>query len=253
MAIAIGRGIPATGLLVMLLGASVTKAQIPDKFTNLQVLPKDVAKRELVASMRGIAGDLGVRCAHCHVGPDNLQGMDFASDEKRSKRAAREMLRMAIVIEQTVAKLPGHEPEPHPAITCYNCHRGMTRPPRDIRKLLEEAAAAEGMKGALATYERLRQEHYATGRYDFSERSLNSLAQRMLEQQRPEDARAALELNREYYPSSASVEATFGRLFLASGEKEKARSAFRRALELDPEQHIALWGMQQLDAPPKAP
>jgi hypothetical protein len=248
-----GRAVLTAGLLGFLLGASSVSAQIPDKFTNLQVLPKDVAKRELVGVMRGIAGDLGVRCAHCHVGPDNLQGMDFASDEKRSKRVAREMLRMTGLIDETVAKLPGHEPEPHPAVTCYNCHRGMKRPPRDIRKVLEESAAAEGIKGALATYQRLRQEHYGTGRYDFSERSLNSLAQRMLEQQRTEDARAALELNREYYPSSASVEAAFGALFLQSGEKEKARSAFRRALELDPEQPVARWGMQQLDAPPKAP
>ena len=117
---------------------------------------------------------------------------------------------------------------------------------------LEEAAAADGIKGALATYKSLRQEHYGKGRYDFSERSLNSLAQRMLEQQRTDDARAALELNREHYPSSASVEAAFGTLFLSTGEKEKARSAFRRALELDPEQPAARWGMLQLDAP-KAP
>jgi hypothetical protein len=73
MAITCRRGILAAGLLGPLLGASVAIAQIPDKFTNLQVLPKDVAKRELVAAMRGIASDLGVRCAHCHVGPDNLE------------------------------------------------------------------------------------------------------------------------------------------------------------------------------------
>ena len=190
------RAVLASCLPGVLLGASVAFAQIPDKFTNLQVLPKDVAKRELVTTMRGIAGDLGVRCAHCHVGPDNLEGMDFASDEKRSKRVAREMLRMRSLIEETVVKLPGHEPESHPAITCYNCHRGMTRPPRDIRKLLEETAQAEGIKGALATYKSLRLEHYGKGRYDFSERSLNSLAQRMLEKGRKDDARVALELNR---------------------------------------------------------
>jgi hypothetical protein len=252
MAITGRRGIRASGVLGLLLGASVANAQIPDKFTNLQVLPKDVAKRELVASMRGIASDLGVRCAHCHVGPDNLEGMDFASDEKRSKRVAREMLRMVSVIEQTVTKLPGHEPESHPAVTCYNCHRGLKRPPRDIRKLLEEAADADGIAGALATYKSLRQEHYGKGRYDFSELALNALAQRMVEKGRKDDARLALELNRELYPSSASVEAAFGTMFLSTGEKDKARSAFRRALELDPEQPAARWGMQQLDAP-KAP
>jgi hypothetical protein len=252
MAITGRRGIRASGVLGLLLGASVANAQIPDKFTNLQVLPKDVPKRELVASMRGFASDLGVRCAHCHVGPDNLEGMDFASDEKRSKRVAREMLRMVSLIEATVVKLPGHEHESHPAVTCYNCHRGLKRPPRNIRTLLEEAAEADGIAGALATYKSLRQEHYGKGRYDFSELALNALAQRMIEKGRKDDARAALELNRELYPSSASVEAAFGTLFLSSGEKEKARAAFRRALELDPEQPAARWGMQQLDAP-KAP
>jgi len=253
MAIKCGRGNLAAGLLAPLLGASVATAQIPDKFTNLQVLPKDIAKRELVAAMRGIAGDLGVRCAHCHVGPDNLQGMDFASDEKRSKRVAREMFRMVSQIEATVAKLPGHEHESHPAVTCYNCHRGLKEPPRDIRRLLLETAEADGIASALASYKSLRQEHFGKGRYDFSEQSLNALAQAMIENGRKDDARAALELNRELYPSSASVEAAFGTLFLSSGEKEKARAAFRRALELDPEQPIAKWGLQQVDAPPKAP
>jgi tetratricopeptide (TPR) repeat protein len=252
MVITRGRGIPASGLLGVLLLASVAAAQIPDKFTNLQVLPKDTAKRELVGIMRGIASDLGVRCAHCHVGPDNLEGMDFASDEKRVKRVAREMLKMTSLIEQTVAQLPAHEAEAHPAVTCYNCHRGMTRPPRDIRKVLSDTAEAEGIAAALATYRSLRQEHYGKGRYDFSERSLNSLAQHMLENGRKDEARAALELNREYYPSSASVEAGFGSLYLATGEKEKARAAFRRALDLDPQDPAASWGMRQLEAT-KAP
>jgi len=42
MAITGRRGIRASGVLGLLLGASVANAQIPDKFTNLQVLPKDV-------------------------------------------------------------------------------------------------------------------------------------------------------------------------------------------------------------------
>jgi len=248
-----GRTVLAASLLGSLLGASVAVAQIPDEFMNLQVLPKDITKRELVGVMRGIASDLGVRCAHCHVGPDNLQGMDFASDDKTAKRAARDMLKMVGAIEQTVEKLPAHEAEAHPAVTCYNCHRGMTSPPRDIRDVLGETADAEGIAAALAKYKSLRSEHYGTGRYDFSDKSLNALAQRMLEKGKKDDARAALELNREYYPSSASVEAAFGMYYVASEDKEKARAAFRRALELEPENPVAGWGMRQLDAPKKTP
>ena len=74
--------------------ASPASAQIPQTFTNLQVLPKDIPRAQLVSTMRGFAGALGVRCTHCHVGPDDLQGMDFATDEKESKKIARTMLRM---------------------------------------------------------------------------------------------------------------------------------------------------------------
>lgn len=238
----------ASGILATLAGAGFAGAQIPDSFTNLQVLPKDIAKRDLVAAMRGIAGDLGVRCNHCHVGPDNLQGMDFASDEKSVKRAAREMLRMTHAIAETVAKLPASEEESESAVTCYNCHRGMTSPPRDVRLVLGETADAQGIGAALATYKRLREEQYGQGRYDFSERTLNALAQRSLERDRKDDALAALQLNREYYPRSAPVEAAFGAYYLRTGDKEKARDAFKRALQLDPEEGLARWGLQQVDA-----
>jgi len=249
MASASGRAFRTLGVLGLLLGPCTAGAQIPDKFTNLQVLPKDITKRDLVTAMRGMASDLGVRCAHCHMGPENLQGMDFASDEKVSKRAAREMLKLTQQIAQTVEKLPGREPDPHPAITCYNCHRGMTKPPRNLQAVLEETAEAQGTDAALASYKSLREEHYGKGRYDFSALSLNALAQSMLEKKRPEDARRALELNRQYYPDSASVEAAFGWMYVGAGEKDKARAAFRHALELDPKEGSARWGLQQLDAP----
>jgi hypothetical protein len=41
--------------------ASPALAQIPTKFTNLEVLPKDIPRAELIATMRGFAGALGVR------------------------------------------------------------------------------------------------------------------------------------------------------------------------------------------------
>jgi tetratricopeptide (TPR) repeat protein len=175
--------------------------------------------------------------------------MDFATDDKVAKRAAREMLKLVLQIRQSVDKLPGREPDPRPAVTCYTCHRGMSEPPRNLRSVLEETAEAEGAPAALARYKSLRDEHYGKGRYDFSALSLNAFARAMLEKKRPDDARRALELNREYYPDSAAVEAAFGQLYLATGDKEKARAAFRHALELDPQEGSARFGLQQLDAP----
>src|SRR5688572_15830688 len=100
-----------TFALLMLLAADASLSsyvyQIPAEFTNLQVLPKHMSRRDLVETMRGIATDLGVRCTHCHVGPENLQGMDFASDEKRTKQVARTMLAMTRAInDQYVSQIP---------------------------------------------------------------------------------------------------------------------------------------------------
>ena len=75
----------------ILLGAGSASAQIPEEFTNLEVLSEDISRGELVGMMRGFAGALGVRCNFCHVGedPSNLDNYDFASDEKESKVVAR--------------------------------------------------------------------------------------------------------------------------------------------------------------------
>ena len=60
--------------LFLAFGASVALAQIPDKFTNLKVLPKDIAKRDLVETMRSFSMALGVTCQHCHVEKDGACG-----------------------------------------------------------------------------------------------------------------------------------------------------------------------------------
>ncbi|HVR69290.1 MAG TPA: hypothetical protein VMT87_00480, partial [Vicinamibacteria bacterium] len=74
---------------------TLAQAQIPDKFTNLQLLPKDATRAQVVETMRGFASALGVRCNHCHVGADpaTLEGFDFAADTKQAKRVTRAMMR----------------------------------------------------------------------------------------------------------------------------------------------------------------
>ena len=80
-------------LLAAVLAAPVDAAAQwpPERFSNLQVLPQDISLGELVATMRGFASALGVRCNHCHVGtdPDDLSTFQFPSDEKYTKRKAR--------------------------------------------------------------------------------------------------------------------------------------------------------------------
>jgi photosynthetic reaction center cytochrome c subunit len=103
--------------------------QPPDP-ANLQVLPKDISKRELVQTMRMFTRALGVRCEFCHLGEGNdLSKFDFASDEKRQKRSTRVMLRMVTEINTNhLSGIPEPRPAGTPAVTCYTCHRGQTRP-----------------------------------------------------------------------------------------------------------------------------
>src|SRR5688572_33487543 len=122
----------AIGSFALLLGwpAPSAFAQIPQTFTNLQVLPKDIPRPQLVATMRGFAGALGVRCTHCHVGPDNLEGMDFATDQKAAKVAARAMLRMVRAINTDFMKALPPADAPRGDVGCITCHRRSAKPPR---------------------------------------------------------------------------------------------------------------------------
>jgi hypothetical protein len=153
--------------------ASPASAQIPQTFTNLQVLPKDISRAQLVATMRGFAGALGVRCTHCHVGPDDLQGMDFGTDEKQNKQIARTMLRMVRSINADfVSTLPAAEPRQQ--VTCLTCHRRETKPPRSLPDLLLSTITARGVPAAIEQYQKLRAEMMDAGLYDFRERFTSS-------------------------------------------------------------------------------
>ena len=72
------------------------KSLVPDAFTNLKVLPKDITKKELVDIMKGFCKTANQRCSFCHVATDDLSSADFPSDEKETKKNARELLRMIL-------------------------------------------------------------------------------------------------------------------------------------------------------------
>jgi hypothetical protein len=67
---------------------------IPDKYTNLKVLPPEITKAQLLPIMKGFCKSSGHRCSYCHIATDDLSSADFASDEKPAKSEARELLRL---------------------------------------------------------------------------------------------------------------------------------------------------------------
>jgi hypothetical protein len=107
---------------------SATPGQLPQKFTNLQALPKNIAPADLVATMKGFTAALGVRCEHCHVGEgDDLSKFDFASDAKPTKKITRTMIHMVHHINDEHLKGIG-DPKRQPKVTCFTCHRGEQTP-----------------------------------------------------------------------------------------------------------------------------
>src|SRR5574337_1175978 len=68
-------------------------------FKNLQWFKGLPAERLLLIMSLGYARALGVKCTHCHV------EQDFASDDKRPKRAAREMAIMHRAINEQLKKM----------------------------------------------------------------------------------------------------------------------------------------------------
>jgi len=117
---------------LLFLAAAGFSAQnpIPETYTNLQVLPKDITRDRIVPIMRSFALNLGVRCQHCHVGEGNdLSQFDFASDARPAKATARRMMALTRTINQTLTEALGAPPDDAgPRVTCYTCHRGSTKP-----------------------------------------------------------------------------------------------------------------------------
>ncbi|MGE3795903.1 MAG: c-type cytochrome [Dehalococcoidia bacterium] len=104
-----------------------TGAFPPKTFANLQVLPKGSAPAEVMATMKGFAQALGVRCQHCHVGREGqpLDQFDFVADSPSAKLVARRMMRLVQTIN---TELAAGGSEPATRVTCYTCHRGAARP-----------------------------------------------------------------------------------------------------------------------------
>jgi Photosynthetic reaction centre cytochrome C subunit len=94
-------------------------------FRNVQIpWLKTVEARTFLGIMNGgYSRALGVRCTHCHVEED------FSSDDKRPKRAAREMARMHRMINEQLERMENLDtPAADRSINCATCHRGAVSP-----------------------------------------------------------------------------------------------------------------------------
>ncbi len=243
---------------VLALLAGPAWAQVPDRFKNLRVLPRDTPRAELVQTMRSWASALGVRCGHCHSGgnPDTVEGVDFASDAKWEKRTARSMLRMVRAVEaKHLRKLERRPvatstPAPPPvSLACITCHRGLARP-ETLDATLERVLQGEGVEAAVRSYKELRERYLGRGSYDFSERPVNALAERLLQQKRNRDAARLLEASAVFNEDAAWLHHLLGEARLAEGDRPGALAAFTRALVLNPQNERTRQRVEELRTTP---
>jgi tetratricopeptide (TPR) repeat protein len=209
----------ASVLALLCVFAASARAQAPaDTFTNLKVLPKDIAPQELRTVMGSFTRALGVRCVYCHVGEEGkpIRHEDFPKDDKLTKRKAREMLRMVNDINGTyLAKLEGRS-DPPVRVECMTCHHGVPEP-RTLQDLLQQSYEHGGLDSTIARYHALRDRYYGRAAYDFGEVPLADVAGRLWIGGHEADAARLDELNVEMNPNSAFAKRQHAALAIGLG------------------------------------
>lgn len=250
--------------LLMILGAALalptatTLAQIPERFENLQVLPREISRPELTRIMRGFTQALGVRCEFCHVPRLDEAGqpvrgggglnLNFASDERPTKLKARFMLRMTDSLNRvTLAALPDRR-DPAVSVTCITCHR-MMPVPTTIERVLVETTERAGVDSAIARYRMLRRD-MTRGLFDFSERPVSEVAAELGQQGKHAEAVKLLEMLQEFYPNSLNVDFQIAELQLAAGNRDAGIARLRAILTKNPNDRRSAARLRQLGVEP---
>src|SRR5437870_5788411 len=99
------------------------KAAPPEKtveqvFKNIKVL-NGMPQSQLYPAMRFMVASLGTQCGFCHIIKNGQ--IESNADDKPEKQTAREMIKMVLEINKTIA-------QGNPEVSCYTCHRGRTSP-----------------------------------------------------------------------------------------------------------------------------
>ena len=250
-------------ILALTVCSTAAFAQLPAKPENLQVLPKDMPTDSVVAVMRGVAMSLGVRCTFCHVereaaagapaglGPGAggpFQNFEFKSDEKEHKKIARLMMRMVDSINtKFLVSIPNRD-DPPTNVTCMTCHRGLSKP-GTIETVLMGTTSRSGVDSAIGRYRALRGD-MASGKYNFGEQPVTDVAQRLIIQQKYDDAIKLLQMNQEFYPNSVNIDYQLAEAYLAKGDKDQGIARLRAVLTKNPNDRRARQRLQQLGVQP---
>jgi hypothetical protein len=144
--------------------------------------------------MQNIAAALGVQCNYCHVQEGRGGRNDMASDEKPTKKSARNMLVLTREINEKLPLAVSKTADGTTRVACATCHRGVAIP-KLLPDVITDAAATGGATAGLAKYKELRAQYYGGQSYDFSENGLLAIAQHAIAASKPDDALGVSQAN----------------------------------------------------------
>jgi hypothetical protein len=226
-------------------GGAGQRAGGPPPPSNLQVMPKDIPRDQLIAGMQTIAQALGVQCNYCHVQEGRGGRNDFATDEKPAKKTARQMMIFARELNEKLPAAIGKAPNDTTRVGCVTCHRGLAIP-ETLQQTLARSVTQKGLEGAIADYRTLRTKYTGTMAYDLSENGLITMGQAAINGDRADNAIGWLNLNLEFYPKSSRTYQVLAQAHQKKNDKDNAIKALEKAVELDPNNNQAKQQLQQL-------
>jgi len=195
--------------------------------------------------MQAFTTSLGVQCNYCHVQEGRGGRNDMASDEKPTKKTARQMMVFARELNEKLPAVVGKSANDTTRVGCATCHRGVPIP-KPITDIMTEAAANGGAPAGIAKFKELREKFYGGQSYDFSETTFITMAQRANAASKYDDALAYLQANLDYYPKSTRTYVVMTQMKSAKGDKAGAIQALEKAIELDPNNAQLKNQLQQL-------
>jgi tetratricopeptide (TPR) repeat protein len=230
-------------IVVVALATLPALAQAPAQEApkNLQVLPKDWTRPQVVAVMQNFNAALGVGCDHCHV-MNQGQPPDFASDDKAEKAAARAMMKFTGELNTNLVAALERPAADVTRVGCITCHRGVPLP-KQLSEILARTSADKGFPAAATQYNELKTKYYGAQAYDFTDAGLIATAQPLVPA-RVDEAIQFLNLNLTLFPQSARTYVALANAQVAKQDTAGAIASLEKALAIEPNNAAA---RRQLD------
>jgi hypothetical protein len=144
----------ALGLALAALPAAAQQrgGQAPPPMTNLQIIPKDTPREQVLQTMQAFTQALGVQCNYCHVQEGRGGRNDMAADDKQTKKTARQMMVFARELNEKLPAVVSKSANDTTRVGCSTCHRGLAIP-KQLNAVLSGTVAEKGLDAGVARSE----------------------------------------------------------------------------------------------------